>query len=286
MTNESKKKADSTAELATTPQGGALELYDYSKFEGDGFDGADAAADLVKPFIEVLQTNSKACDPGEAKYVPGAKAGMFLNTATRELIPGDTGFAMVPIRIEHCVVVWTSSRQFVRRVPINDPEFLAAKKRFEASTDPKKRMSKDIKDDDGNQMVETYYIWALILDEDGETPIGGVVLPMKSTNIAMYRKQVYTPLYTFKLPGGPKLFVHRQRCTLAAEKRPDGNSYNYRFSPLKGTIKDSLIPPTSPLMAEVHELHQMIAAGQVKMSEESDDARSSGGGAAEPDPFA
>lgn len=257
----------STTDIVPSATAGGVVPFDYSQFEGSGFENADAEKDLSVPFMEILQNNSRALTEGHAKNRAGAKAGMFLNTGTGELVDGKTGFAFVPLKIDHCVVEWTDQRKFVARHELTSDLWKNALAAFNASADPKKRLSKDVKAPSGNSLVETYYLWCLLLADDGETPVGGVILPFKSTNITIYRKQVYTPLFSYKLPGGPRLFVHRQRCTLALEQRPDGNSYNYRFEPMNGTVKDSLIDPNSPLMQAVYATFQQVAKGEAKMAE-------------------
>lgn len=259
MTNEE------TQLTAPTPSAVALP-FDYTQFQGSGFENADAKKDLSVPYLEILQTNSKALVEGSAKYRPGARAGMFLNTGTGQLIDGRTGFAMVPLHIDHCVVEWTDQRKFVARRGLDDAEWLAGLERFNSVKDPKKKLSKDVKSSAGNQLVETYYLWALLLADDGKTPVGGAILPFKSTNIAIYRNQVYTPLFSFKLPGGPKLYAHRLRCTLAREERSEGNSFNYRFAPLNGVVANSLVDDAA-LMNEAHQTHLLIAGGKAKMAE-------------------
>lgn len=259
-----------SAVVPAAPQG--LVPFDYSRFDGapTGYEGADAK-DLTTPFMAILQTNSKALVEGHAKFAKGAKAGMFMNTGTGELYAGSTGFGLVPLRIDHCVVEWegeAGNGRFAARHEIDSPVYKSALERFEANPDPKKTLSKDVKHTDGHALVETYYLWALVLGEDGMTPVGGAILPFKSTNISIYRKQVYTRLQSFKGTGGkqPPLYVHRLRCTLASEPRPKGISFNYRFEPLKGSIVDSLIDPASPLMAAVFDTVNLIHKGEIKMA--------------------
>lgn len=269
-----------TDKLTATTPAGVPSTYVYDQFEGSGFENT-SEKDLATPYIEILQAMSKKATEGHQKFVHGARAGMFLNTGTRELIPGTTGFGMVPLHIDRCVVEWSAERAFVARHPVDSPLYAEAMERFEKSKDPNKSLSKDVKTADGkNQLVKTYYLWALLLDATGEQAISGVILPFKSTNLAIYNNQVYTPLYSFKLPGGSKLFVHRLRCTLSSEQRPKGVSYNYRFEPLRGSIAASLIDPQSELMEAAYRSYRNVVEGKAKQAEESaDDAA---GGGAEP----
>jgi hypothetical protein len=253
-----------TNDKIVTAASAAVVPFDYTKLEG-----ADAAADLRTPFLSIIQNNSKALLEGHARFVKGAKPGMFLNTGSGELIAGQTGFNLVPLKIDHCVVEWegaAGSGKYIARHELGSPVVLDARKRFEADPNPKKRLSQDVRAPNGNSLVETYYLWVLILDVDGETPLGGAILPFKSTNISIYRSKVYTPLYTYKGTGG-RLWVHRMRCWLEREDRPGGSSFNYRFESLKGSVKDSLIDPSSPLMVAVAETVQQIAKGLVTMAE-------------------
>jgi len=273
---------ETTAVQPTAATAGAVVPFDYSGVAGaTGFEGADPRKDLGTPFLAILQKMSKAVDPGHAKHVKGAQPGMFLNTGTGELIPGTPGFAMVPIFIEHCVVEWAGdpgSGKFVARHDIDSDLYKQAMARFNADKNPAKRLSKDVKTEGGNALVETYYLWSMILGEDGVTPVGGVVLPFKSTNIAIYRQQVYTRLQSFKVAGGNRLWYHRLRCTLAREDRPSGVSFNYRFEPLKGSIRDSLIDPASDLFRAASELVEMISTGRAKMADPADEAATAASG--------
>lgn len=260
---------------AAAPSAGAIVPYSYDQFAGTGYEDVADEKDLRPPFMAILQTNSKACVKGHQKHVAGAQPGMFLNTGTSELIPGETGFALVPLKIDHCVVEWAGdpgSGRFVARHEVDSPIYREAMARFDADPNQNKRLSKDVRTPAGNALVDTYYLWALRLDADGETPVGGIVLPFKSTNIAIYRNQVKNPLFTFKGTGGarPPLFAHRLRCTLAQEQRPAGISFNYRFAPLKGTVRDSLIDPRGPLMQAAYETFQLIQSGQAKLADDAE----------------
>lgn len=261
---------DSNDKLTSPAPSGVAQVYDYSGIAGTGFENT-SEKDLATPFIELLQQNSKKATESSPKYVPGARPGMFLNTGTGELIPGKPGFAFVPLHVDHCVVEWSAERAFVARHPIDAQLFKDALARYEANTDPNKTLSKDVKSADGkNQLVETYYVWALLLAEDGITPTAGVILSFKSTGIAVYRNQLYTPLYQFKGAGG-KLFVHRMRATTTTRQGTKGDSISMRIEPLKGSIRDSLIDPASELFQAVLKSYENVRAGKVKMAAETAD---------------
>ncbi len=87
-------------QLPTVQQPGALQVMDFGEDAGLGMENT-TADEFTIPFITVLQTNSPQCDENEGSYIPGAKAGMFYNTGTGELINGKDGFIFVPVARDH-----------------------------------------------------------------------------------------------------------------------------------------------------------------------------------------
>lgn len=67
-----------------------------------------SADQMILPFLKVLQPLSPAVQQGTNEYVPGAKAGSFLNTATQEVYDGTTGIIIVPITHKTSYVEWKS----------------------------------------------------------------------------------------------------------------------------------------------------------------------------------
>ncbi len=57
---------------------------DLEQYAGQGFENT-TSQDLPTPFLNVLQSNSPQIDEDDERYVEGAKAGMFYNTAAGEL---------------------------------------------------------------------------------------------------------------------------------------------------------------------------------------------------------
>lgn len=72
---------------------------------GAGMEGTDRDSFAI-PFLRVLQQLSPQCSPGKAGYNPEAKAGMFLNTVTGELIDGNDGVIFVPCAFQRRFVQW------------------------------------------------------------------------------------------------------------------------------------------------------------------------------------
>jgi hypothetical protein len=76
---------------------------DLQDILGDSGAGQNmAAGDLGIPYLALLQSNSPQCNPAHQKYIEGAQAGMFMNTATGALFGG---YNKPPIEIIPCAYV-------------------------------------------------------------------------------------------------------------------------------------------------------------------------------------
>lgn len=62
--------------------------------------------DLSIPFISILQTNSPQVSKKDGEYIPGAEAGMFLNSALNTVYDGDEGICLVPVHYELRAAEW------------------------------------------------------------------------------------------------------------------------------------------------------------------------------------
>lgn len=85
--------------LSTVP-----EFMDASDF-GAGFEGTDKDSYAI-PFLQILQKMSPMVDEDHAKYVTGAKAGMFFNTVTGRLFDGKAGLQIVPCAYKRAFIQW------------------------------------------------------------------------------------------------------------------------------------------------------------------------------------
>jgi hypothetical protein len=65
---------------------------------------------LVIPFLKILQQLSPYVDENNSDHIPGAKSGMFFNTGTMKLYPGDKGLVIVPITHQKSYTEWKPKR--------------------------------------------------------------------------------------------------------------------------------------------------------------------------------
>lgn len=240
-------------EVAKVETGGAVAVLDYGEDAGVGFEGTKGS-DLSIPFLAILQANSPQV---EDKDPAGAESGMLFNTVTRELISGDEGTVFLPCHKEMAYVEWKPDRGGF--VGLHDPNG--------------EIVSKAIQENDGNKigklqtgendLVETHYVYGLMLDPTGAETLGFAVLSFTSTKIKPFRDWI-TAMYTLK--GKPPMFANRARLRTVKQKNEHGTFYNFRVDPFAETWVASLINPQAQteLLTEARDFREMVVSGMAK----------------------
>lgn len=240
------------------PAGALAAAMDYGGDEGGGFEN-QTSADRSIPFLNVLQDLSPQTKKREASYVEGAEPGMMINTVTGEIFDGEQGLVIIPCFTEHCFTEWTprdAGGGFKGKHATGSQIVVNAQA---------KAKDRKLKTDTGNDLVETFYVYALCfrpkVDLTKGTPetvadlidineMGSpVLLACTSTKITPYKK-INTQLGMFCLPGlphpknKPPLWAFPLWLTTKEEKRPSGTSFNVDFKYAMGTKiqADKLLP--------------------------------------------
>lgn len=251
-------------EVATIEETGSA-LYNYEGDSGGGLDDI-GSNELSIPFINILQKSSPEVEEG---ILPGAEPGAFLNTVTQEIIPGTDGFVFIPCHRDEAWVEWVPRVRGGGYVDAHSPDSdlvrgLIAKnggKRIPPKGSDGKRIP--FLSPDKNEVVETYYVYGLLMDPSGESSSGFAVLSFTSTKITKYKNWVTSMKM---LAGNPPIFANRAKITTSKESRPGGTSFNFHIAPLKGTWASSLINPQTQrhLLDEAKAFREMILSGQAK----------------------
>jgi hypothetical protein len=169
-------KKTTTQETLPVEQKGVLPalLDEMSADAGTGFENT-TSADFLIPFLRVIQANSPQMDPQHAKYIEAAKLGMFVNTATNEI--------MKTVRLLPCAY----RREIIEWAPRDSKEGIVARYPVESGIMDKATRNEKGKLilDNGNSLVDTRYIACLKVDEEGSAE--PVVVSMASTQIKVAR---------------------------------------------------------------------------------------------------
>lgn len=256
--------------VATTQQGGAIAAYDYGEYAGMGMDkvGKD---ELLIPFLAILQPMSPIVTEGDND---NAKPGRYYNTITGDLYEGEKdGVPFQLVDFERMFVEWIprdAGGGIAGRYTPDDPF-------VKAEIEKNKGSVVGIKLENGNDLVETYYVYGNILSEDLTQVESFAVLPLKSTNIKPFRT-LLTALRMIK--GKPPLFAFTIRLRCTKEKNDSGVWYQFMAKPTGPDWRGSMIDPSASrhLLEAATGLIDMVRSGAAKADYASEGKV--GGGAA------
>lgn len=285
MATKKKEETEVTA-MTTTGPTAVAEYVDYGEDEGAG-QGDRGRDDVLIPFMAILQPMSPQV---VNETVAGAKAGMFINTATQEIYDGKTGVEFV--------AVLTGKHNFVEFAPRDEGggfrgnHLPGDKIVVDAEARRKAEGGKfgKLKTEEGNELVETFYAFCIRL-ENGE-PVDKFVIGFKSTMIKEY-KRLMTRLENFKIRNSagdlknPPVYGIRLRATTEKQQNDQGTWFNIKVEPAmpeadgKNALRNSLLPPGSEVLALGRAFRAQILGGDV----EANYAKSTNAEGAEPEPF-
>lgn len=264
-----------TAKTTAVAASGA---FDYGEMAGSGFEDV-TKDDLSIPFLNILQSNSPEV---EEELIEGAKSGMFLNTVTKELMSGEKGFVFQPVEMTEAWVEWKPRNSGGGFVGMHDPNSELIKQviadnggsRIPPLGPDKKRVP--FKNGE-NELVETYYVYGLILNEDGSEVESFAVLSFSSTKIKPFRDWK-TAMYLIK--GKPPIFANRARISTTRQKNDSGTYHNFKVAPMNDTWAASLIDPVAEkhLIEEGLAFKKMVAEGDASADFNHQDTKETGGG--------
>ena len=240
--------------------------YDYGDYQGAGYEGT-SQEDFAIPYLNLLQAMSPECGAeGDDQKVEGASPGMLMDSVSQTLYDPKKGVVFVPVATQHMFVEWRpreSGGGIVARHAIDAELVKTCKAEGEFG---------DYKTPEGNDLIETFYMFGYLLDDaDSAEPGQPVVVSFWSTKIKVYKRIMQT-LRTFK--GRPPIFANRLLIQSAAEKNNQGNFFNYKIAPVNGGVGESLIPPTldnepHPLLAFGKMLCDQVRSGERRAADES-----------------
>lgn len=264
-------KNEKSKEVATQTAQAVVPSYG-DNYAGAGWDNTDTR-DFQIPFLNQLQQMSPQCVDGGTGFIKEARPGMFFNSVTQELYPGDV--CLLVALTKHSFVEWkpqTSGGGFVAEHALESEVVKVAR---ESAKDPL-----DLRTPAGNELVETYQMFCLVLAGVDSTEVKDqVVVSFSKTKIKRY-KQIMTRLRTFKNSARIPLFAYRLKMLSTQEKNPAGQPYkNVSLVPaINNDVGQSLLPADSPLLEIANALREAIAQGAARANFESAAAPGAGGG--------
>ena len=218
--------------------------------------GADdvTGADLLIPFVRILQPLSPQLQKKDESFVKGAEAGMLFNSSTSTLYDGDEGIEVLLAYKGHGYAEFVPRDEgggFVAQREADDPEVIRMRQeqgRFGKLATP-----------GGTELIETYYGYAINLSD--ETP-GAIVLPFASSAITPF-KQFLAALKPLLNRGIP-IFAPRIRVTTRTKTNKKGTFFVPHLELAGETMADYHTPPDAPELAMARELRESVVAGRAR----------------------
>ena len=251
--------------------------FDYGEDAGAGFENT-SGSDLSIPFMNVLQSNSpdvQQCQDGSIIL------GMFKNTVTGEYTKR-SGFVFLPVHKEEAWVEWIPRAKGGGFVGLHAPDSEAVLKAIadnggdkipKKGADGKKVPLKV----GANELVETYYVYGLLLDDTGLEVNGFAVIAFTSTKIKPYRDWLTS---MFMIKGKPPMYAIRARISSEIQTNESGTFANIKIAPFaENNWMKSLVGRSSPVYAEGKRFQEMVVNGMARADfSKQDNAHTADGG--------
>lgn len=212
-----------------------------------GLGNSKDSEDAVYPFLVVLQKGSPQVNEEEPDYIPGAKAGMLFNTASKKVWNGQTGVEVICCGSQKNFVEWKPNRAGWAGSHEHDWELI---KRMGAKNAVLPNGAKAIQLQNQNLLVDTTYVFVIV---DG----GPAIIGASSTALGPIRQWLYYR-NALKLPSGKNApaYSHVYRASTFYNKNDKGDWYNWKFTD-EGYVLDGA------LYAEAEEFAKAIAANKI-----------------------
>jgi hypothetical protein len=229
------------------------------------------------PFLRILQSNSPELEEGNSKYMPNAKAGMFMNSSTKQLY---RSLQMVACGRDHKFIEYTPRAIGGGFVALHKPgdDLIVALRaqhgKFGKLPRNVTRRDKDGQALDGTEIVESFELYAILIDPETGAKFRAIV-PFQSTQIGKYQSfidradSIEYLVAGSDVPVKPALYSHRWLLTTGNEKNKKGAFKGYVIGlaekkedgsddlPIKSFVKRS-----DPLFALAKEFAKFVEAGK------------------------
>jgi len=251
--------------------------FDYGDDVGQGFEGAKTS-DFLTPILDIVQDNSKEV---KKRTIEGIRAGFLIIRALGEIFDPANGVAIVPVARNKCYMVWKpvdDGGGLVDRMAEDNP--IAMKLKAE-NPFGKVKMA------DGNDMVETFELFALLCLPDSGTR--RVVIPFASTKINAYRG-LMTKAQNILAPtpnGGrvvPPLFAHKYLLKTVFVEKGSQSWWNYSSIGFAGgDAVEARLDPRGGVYQQAKLFYQQVKEGKVQVDTTGMDQADGPDGHAAPD---
>jgi hypothetical protein len=258
---ESKTVATQEPAKVPTPQERAKSLANQVD-DDSGFEDMDSSH-FVIPYLGILQPLSPQVLEAKEQYIQGAKPGMLFNSVTNAIYDGKKGLRFIPAHVQHQQVEWVprdQGGQLIARHEVDEPEVLDIRKKFPIGKAPF---------GDGNELIETFYVYGLVVFDDGR--FERVALSFKSTDINEYKKWMTKARSVQKVIEGrivtPPLYSHYFRLRTVAKNKNNYDWYGWAVLFEQNSADAAEIADDHQLYAEAKAFRALAKANRIRTAE-------------------
>ncbi|MGL4675261.1 MAG: hypothetical protein ACRCXK_10405, partial [Wohlfahrtiimonas sp.] len=203
----------------------------FDDYAGDGY-GTTTKSDFIIPRISVLNALSVELKKNDAKYIEGSEAGDLVDTGFGKILSkAGKSFTFLPVMRHKEVIEWkprTAGGGIVSRKPLE-----VEMDDYATKIGAKLNEKYEYKLPNGNEVIETWQFYGLILDSYGD--VQPAFLPMKKSNLKVARKWFSTMKKT-KLPSGKDAPMFYSTWQIGSfEDSGNGNEW-WNFTVNKGSL--------------------------------------------------
>ena len=272
------KPPTSGQEVAERTTGTELAVVDFGDDAGKGMENISPDERKI-PFIRILQSNSPECEEGNAKFMPNAKAGLFINTSTKALY---SKLIMIPAARDHKFIEYTPRAIGGGFVAVHKPDdqliLMLRAKHGKFGKLPHNITKRDQTGQalDGTEIVESFELYSIFIDPETNQKFRAIA-SFQSTQIKAYTTFIdrYDSIQYGDGQGGivkPPLWAHKWLISTGNERNKKGAFKGYVVGLLEKKpdgsddlpIK-SLIKRSEPLYAEGKEFNAFVEAGRAEV---------------------
>ena len=260
MANEIKKKVESN-----------VVAFDKSILLQDAGSASENMSqdDIMIPRLNILQAQSPKAMKADPAYIKGAEAGYILDTVSNDVIDGEKGITVVPVKYRKTHLEWTQERKIVKDHGLNCTDLIS-----KCKEDDKGKLITP----DNNELTITAEYFVFVIDEDGVfTPAsismsGSALKKAKKWNSMMNRLQIPHP--TGKGTINPAMFWTAYTLTTVPEQNDMGSWFNWevtmKYNAKSGGIIQNLSTGEN-IYLEARTFRKKVTEGKVNASGDDSD---------------
>jgi hypothetical protein len=272
--------ARSTAEafddenLPATTQGTSLQVYDFGEDEGAGLEKMRIEG-MLTPFINIIQPTSAQLKPSRPEYIPNAKMGMLVDTASGQVYDGDAGIEVMPVHMEYVYTAWIPIEEGGGFRGVYSPDIDPVKSVLHAAVgkygEKARFMKLPWRNEEGEnvEFIEQWNVAVLFGDPTFDRGVQRGILPFTSTKIATYKAWM-NHVARLKYPNKdgilkpPPMWAHKWNVGTTMRQNKKGDWYVYQITLAGGSKEVALLPRNSELYAEGRKFYEMWNSGDLK----------------------